>query len=350
MKKTFIVVASAALAMFFGFSGNVRAQTGASTNIGNTAVVSGANFSVANSVANITVATILGARAASELDDGSPTGVTRTNTLTVTNKGNVSASFVFKFLLGQTNATGGSAWTSGFGAGQTPTATTASIGPGVFASVDFRVTVPAIASNGAFRSYVIKASNEFTGATAILTNYLGDNGTAYGGDLGDNLAGAKNVFAAQTASSGTASNTTVPVAAIRTWQVTISAAVVAITKTAAVSGPAGTLPVPGATVTYKIALTNTGSSGATGVEVRDNRPANTAYVATSLRGYTGTATAYSGAGTLTDGNSDDAGAASATYVEFSPNSTSADQTVGNGGTGTLATTDGRAFYFRVTIN
>lgn len=351
MKKLYRIslgVLAAGFAM--GVSQNASALgTAAATVIGNTAIVSGGNFSVANSSVNVTVGTQLGARASSEVDQGTATGVYVTNTVRVTNYGNVTADFDFRFGLGQTNK-GGPGWTNGFGATFTATAAAAAVAPGAIGSADFRVYVPALASNAAARSYTIKASNKYTGASAILTNYVGDNTTNYGGDLGDFVAGARNVWIGG-ATGTTLSNTTVPVTANRVWSVTVSAAVVSITKTASITNSKGiTSPVPGSTVRYRIAVTNIGSSGATGVEIRDNRPANTAYIAGSLKGGVGTAIGYAAAGALTDANTDDAGAASATYVEFTPNVATADATQGNGGGGTLATTDGRSYFFRVTIN
>jgi uncharacterized repeat protein (TIGR01451 family) len=63
----------------------------------------------------------------------------------------------------------------------------------------------------------------------------------------------------------------------------VSTAAVSLAKTAATSDPlGGTEPIPGATITYTITATVTGSGSVAGLNINDNIPANTTYVANSI--------------------------------------------------------------------
>lgn len=64
----------------------------------------------------------------------------------------------------------------------------------------------------------------------------------------------------------------------------VSAATVTLVKSAVVVDPfGGAEPVPGATITYTITATTAGSGSLNGLTISDNVPANTSYVAGSIR-------------------------------------------------------------------
>ena len=64
----------------------------------------------------------------------------------------------------------------------------------------------------------------------------------------------------------------------------VSAAAVTLSKSAVIVDPfGGSEPVPGATITYSIVATVAGTGSVTGLAVTDNIPADTSYVAGSLR-------------------------------------------------------------------
>jgi uncharacterized repeat protein (TIGR01451 family) len=63
----------------------------------------------------------------------------------------------------------------------------------------------------------------------------------------------------------------------------VAAATVALTKSATISDPlGGSEPIPGATITYTITATVTGSGSVAGLTITDGVPANTSYVANSV--------------------------------------------------------------------
>jgi len=66
-------------------------------------------------------------------------------------------------------------------------------------------------------------------------------------------------------------------------RVTISGPVLTVSKRiTAVSGPLGTRPVPGATITYQISVSNSGNANALNVRIFDNLPNYVTYVPGSI--------------------------------------------------------------------
>jgi uncharacterized repeat protein (TIGR01451 family) len=295
------------------------------------------------------VATQLGGTTDSEEDEGAVNGQTVTNIILLTNYGNVSATFVFSFVEGNTNAailTG--AWTAGFGVGRTATVTTALLAPGADTTVLFVVDVTAGAGSGSARGYSIKASNEHVGA-ALWTNYTGDDSINYGGTMGDYGAGPKNVLFND--ATGVTNGVSGGASASSTWAVTVSAPVISLTKTVDATDVIGAgitgIAVPGATITYKLTLTNTGTSVGTNLELADSiNAAKVTLVAGALKTAGNVDSTYAAAGGSADGPGGDA-AMVTPDVWFSPNGT----TAGSGGTadGWLAATAGFSGFYRVTI-
>lgn len=108
----------------------------------------------------------------------------------------------------------------------------------------------------------------------------------------------------------------------------VSTAAVSLAKTALIVDPlGGAEPIPGATITYTIVATVTGSGSVTGLSVNDPIPANTTYVANSIT---------LGGVALTDAVDADAGRFASGAIAV--------------GLGTVAGGNTRTVTFRVTIN
>lgn len=108
----------------------------------------------------------------------------------------------------------------------------------------------------------------------------------------------------------------------------VSAATVSLLKSAVVLDPfGGTQPIPGATVTYSIVATTTGSGSLPGLVINDVVPSGTTYTAGSIK-LGGTA--------LTDATGDDAGSFAANAIAVSLGTVPGGQT--------------RTVSFQVTIN
>jgi uncharacterized repeat protein (TIGR01451 family) len=99
---------------------------------------------------------------------------------------------------------------------------------------------------------------------------------------------------------------------------------------------------PGATLTYRITVTNSGTATAANVVITDPRPAFTSYVTGSAKYRTTTGGDYAGASSLDD---DTAGSPDDGYDWGVTTSTTATYAVGN-----LAASSSQVLYFQVTIN
>jgi uncharacterized repeat protein (TIGR01451 family) len=349
-----LLAVGATFAFAVGMTQSVKALgVTAGTFVTNIATVAGSNFTTSSSApgpATITVATALGAKAAGTADATLAAGRYVTNYLSVTNYGNGTTGFVFSYVTGSTTGTPNSPmWTNGFGATFTTTTTVAGLAPGASGTALYRVYVPASAGNNSVRSWALRASNNYAGATAVGTNYVGDNAVAYGGDQAKNGAGLRRVVVgagAQALSNkaGFGSNFT--------WTVQVQAAVVTVQKSVTlISNVLGTArALPGSTVTYKITLSNNGAAQAKGVEVRDTVPNNTAYKANGLRFADNIGSTYGAAAALADTAGGDRGEWNGTTrVEFVGAGGTADNTTGNSA-GTLNNGTGQSYFFRVTVN
>jgi uncharacterized repeat protein (TIGR01451 family) len=315
----------------------------------NIATVTGANFNTSMATQNVTVATQLGGNATSEVDQNAVDGTSITNMIHISNVGNVMADFTVVIASGQTNGIPGS-WVTGFVSG----ATVINVAPGGVADVFFYVNVPGGAPNGSERSYTIFVTNEAPStANTIETNYVGDNTIPYGGSIGSGGAAPSTVRVSGTAFGGLTvlSNLVGPdYNDTDVWQVTVSAAVVGLTKsvegvTNNAAGIVG-IAIPGATITYKLTLSNTGAASALALQVVDPLPATVSYVLSSLKDAGNVSATWSSAASKTDAADGDSGRGSAAEVIFSPG--------GSAGAvpadGTLIPDSGYSGFYRVTIN
>jgi uncharacterized repeat protein (TIGR01451 family) len=119
--------------------------------------------------------------------------------------------------------------------------------------------------------------------------------------------------------------------------VTVQVPTIALLKTA------GGTSTPGSTITYTVYYHNTGNASATNIVILDTVPANTAYVAGSLR-MGNAASTYATATPKTDAVDGDSAEISGTDTVFRLNSVTADDSVPNSGT------DEGKVYFQVKIN
>lgn len=119
--------------------------------------------------------------------------------------------------------------------------------------------IPAALADGAIATIdLVVDSNTAVAAPGTVVTGAGDGGT-------DAVVGT---------SGGTAT---------ATEDYIVSSVAVALVKSASIVDQfGGTEPVPGATITYSIAVTVTGSGTATGVVISDPIPANTTYVTSSM--------------------------------------------------------------------
>lgn len=184
-----------------------------------------------------------------------------------------------------------------------PGASTPSIAPDTPLTIFVIATSPATATNGqtATINLLAKAATG-TGATGTVFAGQGENGS-------DAVVGVSN---ADADSTGT---------------LVVEKAAVALAKSAVVSGPYGTEAVPGATVTYTLTATVSGTGSVSGLRIADIIPAGTSYSLGSLK---------LGATTLTDADDTDAGKASAAGVDVN--------------IGTAASGSTHTVTFSVTIN
>lgn len=280
--RTGAIAAGAVLALGAAMSAEA-AGTLAGTDISNTAEVTfevaGSTVTSSSNTVTLTVAETLDAavvlQSAQQAVDTGDTGADLL--FTVTNTGNGDESFRLDFdndfvadpavdfnPVGQTPAiyfdTDGS---GDFSPGDV--AYSAGVNDPVLApdtSVDILIVndIPAGLANGNIgRSSLIATANTGNGAPGTAFAGQGTGGV-------DAVAGA----------SGASDNAI--------GEYIISAVGVTANKSASVADPfGGTQPVPGATVTYSIAVDVTTAGTATGVVISDPIPANTTYVANSLR-------------------------------------------------------------------
>ena len=137
-----------------------------------------------------------------------------------------------------------------------------------------------------------------------------------------------------------------PIAATDQTVTTVNVAALSVTKEVSTDGNAwatsGVSAAPGATLYYRITVTNSGSSNATNVVITDPQPLYTTYTPTSAKRATGAAVSYSAAPTTlsdaTDGDGYDFGLTTASVATYS--------------VGSIAPGAGNAvqLFFKVTVN
>lgn len=172
-------------------------------------------------------------------------------------------------------------------------------------------------------------SNGATSVAAGTASTVADSATTVNTVFIDTAGDVSSTGAADTSSNGQHSKTGV---------YSVSSATLSVTKTATVisdpiNGTSNPKAIPGATMQYTITVVNSGSANATSVKVTDPIPANTTYVAGSIK-QNSTAQTDAGGDDNSDFNVTTAGAITSTFPTLS--------TSGAGATGTVS--------FQVTIN
>ncbi|EGD58033.1 hypothetical protein Y88_0085 [Novosphingobium nitrogenifigens DSM 19370] len=174
--------------------------------------------------------------------------------------------------------------------------------PGVDTTLTNGTASPEIAPDGSIKVFLVTSAPSTATDTQTSQVRLTATSATGSGTPGTLLAGkgVGGVDAVVGASGGTANALASLIASLAT---------VTLTKSAAVSDPyGGTLPVPGATVTYSIVAHTAGSGTASSLQVSDAFPTGTTYQA-------GTLTLNGSA--LTDASDSDAGTATTTGVAVS---------------------------------
>lgn len=134
---------------------------------------------------------------------------------------------------------------------------------------------PALAADAAITVFVVsEIPAALADGTIAAIDLVADSNTAVGA-AGTVVAGAGELGTDVIigVSGGTAT---------ATEDYIVSGVAVALLKSAVISGPAGTDPVPGSTISYSIAVTVTGAGTATAVVISDPIPVDTTYVTSSL--------------------------------------------------------------------
>jgi len=265
--------------------------TGAGTTIQNISIVSADNASAQQATKNTNVrriggaqyTTLFGGNYGIPADANGTAGNVSYFPFTIRNMGNSADSFTLRIVSTNTNAAVSAnykIWTNQIVqiGSDTVINTTGLIAAG--ASFDFRLRVRPLptALVNSWVGYQILAIS-FSNATA--TNYQGDvaggSSDHYAGDIGEDWNGAMNAtyYGRLTHGGGSISGTAT---SNRIIQLFLQGPVLNIAKRIqSISGPMGTLPVPGSTITYVIVVSNTGSATANNVRVFDSVPANTTF-------------------------------------------------------------------------
>lgn len=356
MKKMILVLVFS-LAVVSLFGANFTPSTTIISNVSTAGCDVFGTISVTNR-ANAVVAIYGGTWTGESDTSGAVASGTMTNTTYLTNLGNVATTFDLTVPWTNYTGTSGAAWTWQFD-NVTDVASDVSditINACAVKTIDFIVTVDAGAQNGSTGDFRPRAQ---VNGNTTSTNYTGDNTLNYGGEIGDASAlgagyGAGYILIDPTDASSQ-----------REWLVTVAGPVLTIAKTieevtSAAWGTGAALTYPGATITYKIRVVNTGSGAAANVYINDVVPEWTtikgvadARLEIKVSGDESASVWGDGAAT-TDAAGDDqgylAGTAAGSAMTFAPGGTA------NAGTGTGALTatggasDEAACWFQVTIN
>jgi len=192
----------------------------------------------------------------------------------ITNYGNATAIFRLRFEATNRSPVA-STWKAGFQNGTRSIDQTIAAGGTYSFSVCVTDTGP-LQANGDYWQVRINATNRATGVGALnitalngATNYVGDNGVAYGGNMGDSWTGVVTPTAwkqcyLQTGTSAAAGYLTFVIAAP---VLNITKSIQRITK-----GGVASAPIPGATIQYRIFVTNSGDAPAVSTRIVDTTP------------------------------------------------------------------------------
>jgi len=317
-----VTLAAVSLSSLLMFTGAHAAGTAANTDITNTATVNYTVGGVAQTAINSNTSTFKVDRkvnlsvAAGSATTTSPGATAVAVIYTVTNTGNDTDNFT----LTAANVTGDNFDVSNIKIYRDN-------GDGVFNAASDTLVSSAVAftADQSIKFFIVAdiplAATNGQNALAKLTAT-----TSYTATSGADTAGVDTVFA-DTGNDGTenANNT-----------YTIQTASLAVVKSAAVvndpiNGATNPKAIPGATIEYTMTVTNSGSVAANAVTLTDSIPANTTYVANSMK---------LGAASLTDAADADGGTTTGSPVTSI--SVNAGAVSGSGGTATVK--------FRVTVN
>jgi len=280
MRKTILLLVLSLFTVALVYS-TASAQTAALYILTNVCKVTANNLgpiAAPTDITNVTTRTMFGGIFSSLL----PTMRTQTAaagggviwTFDFTNKGNATTTFKFDFQSVASNLAG-TTWKAVFQNGQRSNVQTLVAGQVLSVQVCITDRLP-IQSDGSFYRLRVMASNTKLNITTAngATNYIGDNGIAYGGTMGDDwtgittLAAQKCVFIEQ--GLGYDGFLTL----------LINAPLLGITKTiqSITRGGFASAPIPGATIQYKIVVTNGGGADAINTRLWDTTPAGTVIV------------------------------------------------------------------------
>jgi hypothetical protein len=273
MRKTILLLVLSLFTVALVYS-TASAQTMALYMLTNIAKVTANNIAPNTTItdsANQTVATMFGGkftavaiRTQSALGGG---GVIWN--IQLTNKGNATSPFTIKFSTVQSNPAG-STWDAAFQNGTRSFNVTPAAGGVISFSVCLTDSVPAQA-NGAYIRVRVIASNTAGNITTAngATNYLGDNGIAYGGTMGENWTGVTTpaTWRCVTVQQGVGYDGFLTLI-IQAPVLNITKTIQRITKGGIASGA-----IPGATIQYRIFITNSGTAAAVSTKIVDTTAA-----------------------------------------------------------------------------
>jgi uncharacterized repeat protein (TIGR01451 family) len=283
MRRMLIVVTMVILMAIVG-GNNLFAQTAAGTAIQNQAVVTAANVSA--SVQSLLISTNVSQIAGAEydlngipLDQPGASGGTVTLVFAAINEGNCPTDYTFSVVAASTLAgpSTGTNWILTWIGGST----VAGVAMGDPFTNRLQVDIAGDAVDGAQIGWQIEISAApSAGSFATNIRYDGDQAGVnyYGGDMGIDWDGSVDrpgilVHTNGTEGAGTENEYI---------QVTVQGPVLGISKSITaldLTGVAmGAKVIPGATITYTIRVSNTGSGFANNVIVRDTRPTSTTLV------------------------------------------------------------------------
>jgi uncharacterized repeat protein (TIGR01451 family) len=187
-----------------------------------------------------------------------------------TNKGNATSPFTIKMQSVVSNPNP-STWDAAFQNGTRSMTVTPAAGGVITFSVCITDALP-IQANGAYIRVRIVASNTSANISFANggTNYVGDNGLAYGGTMGNNWTGVYTTQGYKCVYLQTGTST-----AAGYLTLIINAPLLGITKTiqSITKAGAASAPIPGATIQYKIVVTNGGGAAAVNTRLWDTTPA-----------------------------------------------------------------------------
>lgn len=258
------------------------------TLVTNRAVASGGNFTAVSNGVGTNVMRIVGGAwfASADIPDASA-GEVRSNVSFLTNLGNDTINF--RIALDYTNSTGplGGSWpfvlmTNGvtyyIGTNIHAAGANLPIVSGANKRITFKVTIAAGAGT-CWKEWRLVSTTPDTKVN--ITNYLGDNGTRYGGTptTGWGAVVPNSLTWFGTGGAGLADNY---------FRITVTAPLIQITKTVygiAIADASGVdnVAIPGATITFRIIVTNAAAGAATSLKIRDVvNTANLIYVGGSM--------------------------------------------------------------------